>query len=89
MILSTAVYLIRAALTLYALLLLLHFALPYFTRTQQPWMAILARICEPGVLVGNAIAAKLFPQKRFKIEIGTLIAVALCYIVQAVLNIIF
>ena len=84
-----AIHLIRSALTLYALLLLVHFALPYLAKAQQPWMSVLAKICEPGVKLGNLIASRLFPQKRFRIEIGPLVAVAICYILQIVLGIIF
>ena len=86
---TLAIHFLTSALTLYALLLLVHFALPYITKTQQPWMAVLAKIREPGVMVGNFIAARLFPQKRFRIEIGTLVAVALCYILQLILRFVF
>ena len=39
---------VRALLSLYAVLQLLHFALPFITNAQRPWMTTLAKICEPG-----------------------------------------
>lgn len=78
--------LVRSLLSVYALLLLVHFALPYITSSQQPWMAVLARICEPGVRVGNNVAAKLLPDRRFKIEVGPLAAVAVCWVARMVLG---
>ncbi|MBQ9263040.1 MAG: hypothetical protein IJ189_02375 [Clostridia bacterium] len=80
------IHLIRSLLSLYALCLLVHFALPYVTSSQQPWMAVLARICEPGVTLGNNIAAKLLPDRRFKVEVGPLAGVALCYIARLILG---
>ncbi len=77
---------IRSLLSLYALLLLVRFALPYVTNTQQPWMAALTRICEPGVQIGNRVAARLLPDRQMKIEIGPLAAVALCYLARLVLG---
>ena len=78
--------LIRSLLSLYALCLLVHFALPYMTTSQQPWMATLARICEPGVRIGNRVAAKLLPDRRFKVDMGTLTAVAMCWVVRVILG---
>lgn len=78
--------LIRSLLGLYALLMVVHFALPYITPAQQPWMAKLAQICEPGVCIGNQVAAKLFPEKRFKIDVGPLAAVALCWLARLILG---
>ncbi len=80
------IHLIRSLLSLYALLLLVHFALPYITSTQQPWMAVLARICEPGIRVGNQVAAKLLPDRHFKIEVGPLAGVVLCWIARMILG---
>lgn len=80
------IHLVRSLLSLYALLLLVHFVLPYVTSSQQPWMSILARICEPGVKIGNAVASKLFGGRPLKIEVGALAAVALCYVARLVLG---
>lgn len=87
--LHAAVQLIRFLLSIYALLLLVHFALPYVTSSQQPWMVHLARICEPGVRVGNNVAAKLFTNRPMKIDVGALTAVALCYIARLILSLFF
>ena len=80
---------VRSLLSLYALLLLVQFALPYVTSSQQPWMVHLARICEPGIRVGNNVAAKLFGNRPMKIDVGALTAVALCYIARMILNLFF
>ncbi len=80
------IHLVRSLLSLYALLLLVHFALPYITSSQQPWMAVLARICEPGVRIGNTIAAKLLPDRRFKVEVGPLAGVVLCWAARLILG---
>ena len=79
------VQLIRELLSLYALLLAVHFALPYLTSTQRPWMAVLARICEPGVRIGNRVAARLLPERRFKADMGTLAAIVLCVALRLLL----
>ena len=78
--------LIRTLLSLYALLLLVHFALPYLTNSQQPWMAVLTRICEPGVKAGNLVAAKLLPDRRIKLDLGPLVAVLLCWVARVILG---
>ena len=80
------IQLVRTLLSLYALLLLVHFALPYITSTQRPWMAVLNRICEPGVRIGNTVAAKLFPERQFKLDLGPLCAVVLCWIARLILG---
>ena len=80
------IHLIRSLLSLYALLLLVHFALPYITSTQQPWMAVLARICAPGVRMGNIALSKLVPDRKFKMDLGPLAAVLLCLIARIILG---
>ena len=50
------IHFISTLLSLYAILLLVNFALPYLTSAQQPWMTVLDKICEPGVKIGNCIA---------------------------------
>ena len=77
---------IRALLGLYALMQSVHFALPYVTSTQQPWMATLARFCEPGVRIGNQAAARLMPDRRFNINVGPLAAALLCYLLRIILG---
>ena len=78
--------LIRSLLSIYSLLLILHFALPYVTSAQQPWMTTLSRICEPGIRIGNQVAARLMPERRFKIDVGPLAAVLVCYVARIVLG---
>ena len=80
---------IRFLLSVYAMMLLVHFALPYVSGAQRPWMATLSRLCEPGIQIGNRLAARLIPEKRFKIDVGPLAAAALCYVVRMVLGIFF
>lgn len=79
--------LIRSLLAIYALMQLAHFALPYVTSTQQPWMATLSKLCEPGVRIGNQVASRVLPDRKFKIDVGPLAAAALCYILRAILGI--
>ena len=80
---------IRFLLSVYALMQLVHFALPYVTGTQRPWMATLARLCEPGIRMGNRAAARLIPDRRFKIDVGPLAAALICYIARIILGIFF
>lgn len=80
------IHLIRSLLSIYALCLLVHFALPYLTDTQKPWMAVLARICAPGVRMGNIALSKLVPDRKFKMDLGPLAAVLLCLIARIILG---
>ena len=80
---------VRFLLSIYALMQLVHFALPYVSSAQRPWMATLARLCEPGIKIGNQAAAKLMPERRFKIDVGPLAAAVICYLVRMVLGIFF
>ena len=77
---------LRTLLRLYALCLLLHFALPYLTASQQPWMTVLARLCEPGVRLGNLVAAKLLPDRRVKVDVGPLTGAVICWLAQLILR---
>lgn len=77
---------IRSLLSLYALLLLVHFALPYLTSSQQPWMTMLAKICEPGIRIGNLVASKVLPDRQMKIEVGPLAGAVLCYLIRIILG---
>lgn len=83
------VRLIRFLLSVYAMMQLVMFALPYVTNTQRPWMAKLAKLCEPGTQIGNNVASRLFPDKTFKLDVGPLAAAALCYIARMILGIFF
>ena len=83
---SFIIHALRSLLSLYALLQLLHFALPYVTDTQRPWMATLTKICEPGIRVGNRIAAKILPDRQFKVDIGPLACVVACWVLRMILN---
>ena len=78
---------IRFLLSVYAMMQLVHFALPYISSSQRPWMATLARLCEPGIQIGNRVASRLLPDKRFNINVGPLAAAALCYIARMILGI--
>ena len=81
--------LIRTLLSIYALMQLVYFALPYVTNTQQPWMNVLGRLCEPGIRIGNQVASRLVPDRRFKIDIGPIAAALLCYLLRLILGIFF
>ena len=78
--------LLRNLLSLYAVLLLIRFALPYVTSTQQAWMTALSKICEPGVRLGNRVAAKLLPERRVQWDLGNVTAVVLCWLARLVLR---
>lgn len=80
---------IRRLLSLYALLLAIHFALPYVAASQRPWMAVLARICEPGVRLGRIVAAKLLPERRIRTDIGAPAAIVLCLLLRFLLALFF
>ena len=81
--------LIRFLLSIYALMQLVMFALPYIGGPQRPWMATLSRLCEPGIQIGNRVVSRLFPDRQFKIDLGPLAAAALCYLVRVILGIFF
>ncbi len=83
------VRLIRFLLSVYAMMQLVQFALPYIGAAQRPWMTTLARLCEPGIQMGNRVAARLMPERRFKVDVGPLAAAALCYIIRMILGIFF
>ena len=78
--------LVRNLLSLYALVLIVDFALQFVTDVQKPWMAALHRICEPGIKAGNRVMDKLFPQRRTDLELGGVAAVALCLILRVILS---
>ncbi|MBE5783100.1 MAG: hypothetical protein E7329_07265 [Clostridiales bacterium] len=77
---------LNAALTLYALAQLLHFALPFIVSAQQPWMVTLAKICEPGEKVGNQVASRLLKNRRFQTDIGAPVAAILCWIIKILMG---
>lgn len=83
------IHFISTLLSLYAILLLVNFSLPYLTSAQQPWMTVLDKICEPGVKIGNCIAAKVLPERRVHINVGALFAALACWIARIVLNLFF
>lgn len=74
------------ALTLYGLAQLLHFLLPFIVSAQQPWMAVLAKVCEPGVKIGNQVASQLLKNRRFKTDIGALVAAILCWVIKILMG---
>jgi hypothetical protein len=77
---------VRSLLSLYALLQLIHFALPFITNAQRPWMAVLTRICEPGIKVGNRVAAKLLPDRRYPVDVGPIACALLCWAARFILS---
>ena len=79
--------LIRFLLSVYAMMQLVQFALPYVSNTQRPWMVMLNRLCEPGVRIGNQVASRLLPDKQFKINVGPLAAAGICYIARMILGV--
>ena len=81
--------LIRFLLSVYAMMQLVQFALPYVSSTQRPWMVTLTRLCEPGVRIGNQAASRLLPDKQFKINVGPLAAAVICYVARMILGIFF
>ena len=80
---------IRFLLSVYAMMQLVQFALPYVGGAQCPWMVTLEKLCTPGMQIGSRVAARLLPDKRFNINVGPLAAAALCYIVRMILGIFF
>ena len=80
---------IRFLLSIYAMMQLVQFALPYVSNAQRPWMVTLTKLCEPGARIGNQAASRLLPDKRFNINVGPLAAAAICYIARMILGIFF
>ena len=74
--------LLREAVSIYAILMLVYFILPFATNNQRPWMATLARVCAPGVRVGNQMVAKLLPDKQLKLDVAPLMTILLCWLVR-------
>lgn len=81
--------LIDTFILLYSVALIVHFVLPFIVASQQPWMAVLSRICEPAVRLGNLVAARILPNRRFKMEIGAVVAAILCWLVRVLLGLFF
>ncbi len=80
---------IRFLLSVYAMMQLVQFALPYVSNAQRPWMVTLAKLCEPGAQIGNRVASRLLPDKRFNINVGPLATAAICYVLRMILGIFF
>ncbi|MBR5110134.1 MAG: YggT family protein [Clostridia bacterium] len=80
---------IRFLLSIYALMQLVQFALPYIGGVQSPWMVTLGKFCEPGIRIGNQVISRLLPDRQFKIDMGPLAAAALCYLARLILGIFF
>lgn len=79
---------IRTLAGLYGLMQMVHFALPYLTKSQQPWMAVMHRLCEPGIKIGNLAVARFLPDRRFKVEMGGVAAALICWVIRLILGII-
>lgn len=80
---------IRFLLSIYALMQLVVFALPYIGGAQRPWMVTLAKLCEPGIRLGNQVVSRLLPDRQFKFNVGPLAAAGLCYLARLILGIFF
>lgn len=79
-------YVLGQLFKLYALVLLVNMLLPYFLKTQKPWTAVLAKICEPALSVGRAAAAKILPNRTFSFDIGSVAAIVLCLVIGLILG---
>ncbi|MBQ6951476.1 MAG: hypothetical protein IJN44_08285 [Clostridia bacterium] len=69
---------------LYTLALLVNFLVPFFTKKEQPWIKLLAQICEPAVNVGKIVTKKIFGDKEFSFDMGALMAVIVCIVIGVV-----
>ncbi len=78
--------LLSQVLSLYAVMLLVHFALPYITSSRYKWMEALDGICAPGESLGKTILARLFPDMQFKLDPSPLAAALICWAVQWLLS---
>ena len=80
---------IRFILSVYTLVLIVNFLLPFCTDTQKPWMAKLTKVCEPALKVGRNVAAKVLPNRNYNIDMGALMAVVVCFILSMILGWLF
>ena len=80
------VKLLRQASVIYAVLLMMDFIVPFATSTVPGWMDWVHKICKPGERLGNTVAGALFPDKLFKVDIGPLVGVLLCWVIKWVLG---
>lgn len=78
--------LIRSLLSLYTLVLIVNFLVPFCTDTQKPWMAKLNKFCEPALKIGRNVAAKVLPSRQYNIDMGALMAVAVFLILSVILG---
>ncbi len=78
--------LIKTLLSLYTLTLIVHFLLPYVVTVQKPWMVWLSKVCEPAERVGNNLAARLLPRKEYNVDMGQVLAIALCFILSMIVG---
>lgn len=79
-------YVLGQLLKLYALLLLVNMLLPYFLKVQKPWTALMAKVCEPALRIGRAVAAKVLPGRKFSIDIAPVAAIVLSLVIGFVLG---
>lgn len=77
---------IRSLLSLYTLVLIVNFLIPYCTDTQKPWMVKLSKVCEPAMNVGRKIAAKLLPNRNINADMGALMGAVVCLVLSVVLG---
>ncbi len=78
--------LICQLLSLYAVLLLVHFALPYITSSRCKWMETLDGVCAPAISLGKTVLGILFPDKQFNLDPSPLAAALICWAVQWLLS---
>ena len=80
------VKLLRQVAVIYAVLLMVDFIIPFASPSRSDWMDWVHRICEPGVRLGNTLADQLFPDRQFKIDVGPLVAMLMCWVIKWVLG---
>lgn len=77
---------LRSILSLYTLVLIANFLIPYCTDVQKPWMVKLSKVCEPAVKMGRNLVAKLLPNRTLNTDAGSLMGAVVCLILSVVLG---
>ena len=49
-------------------------------------MVWLSKVCEPAERVGNNLAASLLPRKEYNVDMGQVLAIALCFILSMIVG---
>lgn len=77
---------LRKLLALYAFLLALDFALTFLANSQQRWMAVLHRICDPAIRLGRRVIDRLVPDRKTSMDLGEPVAFVLCILIRMILG---